>query len=103
MAWNIYTDVMKTVSYEIYTKSNSFKDDDGKASLQPWTLVKKGDIMGAGQENGYAHSRFRSGKFDNGPERKEGILCDTQYGRFEIPRHTRRNAQRSHRRYVHCE
>ncbi|KAI2507035.1 hypothetical protein MHU86_7420 [Fragilaria crotonensis] len=66
-AMDIYVDVMKLVNYEIYTKPNSFKDDNGKLSLQPWTLVKKGSVVGAGRHAGTPIRDFSLGKLTMAP------------------------------------
>ena len=66
-AMDIYVDVMKFVNYEIYTKPNSFKDDNGKLSLQPWTLVKKGYLMEAGRHEATPIRDFSLGNLTMAP------------------------------------
>jgi len=45
---DIYTFANASVDYEIYTKANRFQDDGGQFSLDPWTLVGNGTVVGRG-------------------------------------------------------
>jgi hypothetical protein len=66
-AIEIYIDVPKNVFFEIYTKTNSFRDDEGKNSLKPWKLVKKGFVTGAGRRRGTLIRDFTIGNITMAP------------------------------------
>jgi hypothetical protein len=66
-AMDIYVDLTKPVNYEIYTKPNSFKDDNGKLSLKAWTLVKKGAVVGTGRHSGTLIRDFSLGNLTMAP------------------------------------
>ena len=46
---DIYTDQNSTVEYEIYTKPNTFKEDNGKENRTAWTLLIQGSAIGQGR------------------------------------------------------
>ena len=46
---DIYTDVLTPVTFEIYTKANTFKDDGGKEDINVWTMLIRGSTNGAGK------------------------------------------------------
>jgi len=48
---DIYTDVEKSVDFEIYTKANAFAEDGGNVSIDAWTLLINGTTIGRGRLN----------------------------------------------------